>query len=91
MRVYNIVGYTIIFLNILVAGIAAPTGWSFISGASVGFLFLLYIWFVGGIYASNILHMGIAHKTMNFKDWFVKFITRFFQRYRNLYKSDNLG
>jgi stearoyl-CoA desaturase (delta-9 desaturase) len=78
MQVYNIVGYTIIFLNFLVAGLVAPSGWSFLSGASVGFIYLLFIWFFGGIYASNILHMGISHKTLHFKDWFVKFITVFF-------------
>lgn len=78
MKSYNIIGYTIIFLNIIAAGLFAPTGWSFIAGAVVGFAFLLYIWFLGGLYASNILHMGIAHKTLHFKHWFVKSVTVFF-------------
>lgn len=78
MKSYNIIGYAIIFLNIIAAGFFAPTGWSFAAGAIVGFAYLIFIWFVGGIYASNILHMGIAHKTMHFKDWFVKSITVFF-------------
>ncbi|MEZ5429509.1 MAG: fatty acid desaturase [Pyrinomonadaceae bacterium] len=78
MRSYNIAGYTIIFLHILAAGFTAPSDWGFLAGTIIGLLYLLFIWFVGGIYASNILHMGIAHRSMEFKAWFVKSITVFF-------------
>ncbi len=42
---------------------------------AVGFAYLLFIWFVGGLYLSNVLHMGIAHKTLAYKKWFVQLLT----------------
>lgn len=75
MRSYNLVGYAIIFLHISAAGYFAPSAWSFLTGAAVGFLYMLVLWFVGGVYAANILHMGIAHKAFHFKGWFVKSVT----------------
>lgn len=78
MKVYSLVGYLVVTFHILVSGLLAPTDWSFLSGAFVGFLYLVFIWFFGGIYVSNILHMGIAHSALVYKEWFVKFITVFF-------------
>ncbi len=78
MQIYNLVGYLVVFLHIFASGFFAPPEWSFWLGALVGFLYLLFIWFFGGIYVSNILHMGIAHSSLVYKDWFVKFITIFF-------------
>lgn len=74
MRSYNIFGYAVIATHVLAAGFFAPESWGFALGAAVGFIYLVVLWFVGGIYAANILHMGIAHKAFHFKDWFVKFI-----------------
>ncbi len=78
MRSYNILGYTIILFNILAAGLFAPSDWSFLAGAAVGFLYLSVLWFIGGVYAANILHMGISHKTLHFKEWFIKSVTVFY-------------
>jgi stearoyl-CoA desaturase (delta-9 desaturase) len=36
-----------------------------------GFLYLLMSWFVAGIYLSDIVHMGIAHRALDYKAWFV--------------------
>jgi stearoyl-CoA desaturase (delta-9 desaturase) len=44
----------------------------------MGFLYFLFIWFFGGLYVSNVLHMGIAHKALDFKRWFLKFIIIFY-------------
>jgi len=38
---------------------------------AVGSGYLLIFWFSGGIYISNILHMGIAHRALVYKPWFV--------------------
>ncbi len=78
MKVYNITGYSLIALHVLASGLAAPKEWGFLPGAAVGFLYLLYIWFFGGVYLSDVIHMGIAHKTLDYKQWFIKFITVFY-------------
>lgn len=78
MKVYNLVGYSIIFLHLLISGLLAPVEWGFLIGAIVGFLYLVFIWFFGGVYLSDVTHMGIAHRTLDYKEWFIKFITVFY-------------
>lgn len=78
MKIYNVTGYSLLVLHGLLSGLAAPPGWSIWFAVAVGFLYLLLIWFVGGVYLSDVLHMGIAHKTLAYKKWFVQFLTIFF-------------
>lgn len=77
MKIYNVIGYSVIIIFVLAAGLTAPDGWSFALGAVIGFLYLLFNWFFGGLYLSDIIHMGIAHKTLDYREWFIKFITVF--------------
>jgi fatty-acid desaturase len=78
MKVYNVTGYSSIAIHILASGLAAPPQWSFLLGVAVGLLYLLFIWFFGGLYLSDVMHMGIAHKTLDYREWFIKFITVFY-------------
>ncbi len=78
MKSYNVIGYSIIVLHILGSGLIAPSEWGFLLGAVVGFLYLLFIWFFGGIYLSDVLHIGIAHRALDYKEWFIKSIAIFY-------------
>lgn len=78
MKIYNLIGYSIIAVHILASGILAPTDAGFLVGALAGLSYLLFIWFFGGVYLSDVLHMGIAHRTLDYKSWFIKFITVFY-------------
>ena len=78
MKIYNVTGYSLIALHILASGLAAPPEWGFLLGAVIGFLYLLFIWFIGGVYLSDVMHMGIAHRTLDYREWFIKFITLFY-------------
>ena len=78
MKIYNFTGYSLITLHVLAAGLTAPEHWGFLLGAAVGSAYLIYIWFVGGLYLSDVMHMGIAHKTLAFKEWFTKAVTLFY-------------
>ena len=78
MKIYNVIGYSLIAIHILIAGLIAPDGWGFVLGAVFGVSYLVYVWFFGGVYLSDVMHMGVAHKTLSFKPWFVKFITVFY-------------
>lgn len=77
MKVYNVTGYSLIGIHVLAAGFTAPEHWGFLLGATVGFLYLVFVWFLGGLYLSDVMHMGIAHKTLAFKEWFIKLVTIF--------------
>ena len=72
MPIYNVVGYSAIALHLVAAGLAAPPGWGFARGMAGGLLYLLLIWLIGGVYLSDVLHMGIAHRALEYRPWFVK-------------------
>lgn len=72
MKIYNVVGYLLIATHILLSAIVAPQKWGMLWGVVFGFLYLIYIWFLGGLYLSDVIHMGIAHKTLNYKPWLIK-------------------
>jgi stearoyl-CoA desaturase (delta-9 desaturase) len=42
---------------------------------AIGFSYLLISWFLGGLYLSDVIHMGIAHRALDYKEWFVKTVT----------------
>lgn len=75
MKIYNFTGYSLIVLHVVVSGLASPEQWGFAFGAAIGLVYLLFIWFVGGLYLSDVMHMGIAHKTLAYKEWFIKLVT----------------
>jgi stearoyl-CoA desaturase (delta-9 desaturase) len=45
------------------------------TGLTIGAAYAIACWFVGGIYLSCVIHMGIAHRALDYKGWFVKSIT----------------
>jgi fatty-acid desaturase len=77
MRIYNAIGYSLIAIHVVVAAVLAPPEWSAFTGAIFAFAYLVFVWFFGGLYLSDVIHMGIAHKTLDYKDWFIKFVTVF--------------
>jgi fatty-acid desaturase len=81
MKIYNLIGYGLLALHLLGSGFTAPPDRSFGTGVLIGFSYVLFIWLVGGMYISNIMHMGIAHKSLAFKPWFIKFIMLFYNTF----------
>jgi fatty-acid desaturase len=77
MKPYNVTGYSLVTAHLVAAGLAAPSNWGFVAGASGGLTYLIFIWFLGGLYLSDVMHMGIAHKTLDYKDWFIKSVVVF--------------
>lgn len=78
MKIYNVIGYSLIAIHVSVSAILAPPEWGSLLGATFGFAYLVFVWFFGGLYLSDVIHMGIAHKTLDYKDWFTKFVTVFY-------------
>jgi fatty-acid desaturase len=78
MRIYNITGYSLIAAHLSASGLAAPSRWGFLGGASAGLAYLIFIWFFGGLYLSDVMHMGIAHKTLDYRPWFIKSVAVFY-------------
>jgi len=47
----------------------APTLWT---GILLGGAYLFFCWFLGGLYLADVLHLGIAHRSLDYKEWFIK-------------------
>jgi sn-1 stearoyl-lipid 9-desaturase len=75
MRTYNVVGYALLILHASISALLAPPALGPVAGLAVGMLYLVFIWLVAGLYLPEILHMGIAHRALEFKGWFVKSTT----------------
>lgn len=75
MKSYNAVGYAIIVLYVLGCVITAPPAIGPLWGLAIGLAYLLACWFVAGVYLADVLHLGIAHRALDFKPWFIKAVT----------------
>jgi len=72
MRVYNVAGYALVTAHVLVSVVMAPPALGRWWGLVFGTLYLAFIWLLGGLYLSNVLHLGIAHRALDFKAPFVE-------------------
>ena len=75
MKVYNVVGYACLLLYAAASAHLAPPHLGPWAGLGIGMAYLLACWFVAGVYLSCVIHMGIAHRALDYKEWFVKGLT----------------
>jgi fatty-acid desaturase len=75
MKIYSAIGYSLIALHVGAAEVAAPDEWKPLSGAAVGAVYLLFTWMVSGLYVAHVLHMGLAHRALQFSAWFLNGMT----------------
>ena len=45
------------------------------TGLLIGGVYFVFFWFLAGVYLADVLHLGIAHRSLDYKDWFIKFVT----------------
>jgi stearoyl-CoA desaturase (delta-9 desaturase) len=77
LRIYNVVGYALLFVYGLACVYFAPPHLGPWAGLSIGTAYLAACWFTAGLYLSCVIHMGIAHRALEYKEWFVKGLTVF--------------
>ena len=75
MRIYNAIGYAIIVVYAAACMLAAPPAIGPWAGLAIGAAYFIVCWFVGGVYLSCVIHMGVAHRALDYQPWFVKTIT----------------
>jgi fatty-acid desaturase len=75
MRVYNVVGYSLLVAYTVACLYFAPPQLGPGAGLLIGAAYLVACWFVGGLYLSSVIHMGITHGALAYKEWFVKGLT----------------
>ena len=75
MKIYNIVGYFILALYAAACAFFAPERIGTFGALAIGCIYFVGFWFLAGVYLANVLHLGIAHRSLNFKPWFIKSVT----------------
>ena len=75
MKSYDVAGYAIILAYALACMYFAPSHIGPWLGLAIGAAYFLGCWFIGGLYLSAVIHMGIAHRALDYKPWFIKTLT----------------
>jgi len=75
MKSYNLIGYSIIALYMLVCTYVAPAHFGHWIGLLIAATYFIFCWFMGGLYLADVLHLGIAHRSLDYKVWFIKTVT----------------
>ena len=72
MKIYNLTGYLIIALYAVACVYSAPAHLAPWKGLLIGLVYFIFCWFLGGLYLADVLHLGIAHRSVDYKGWFIK-------------------
>lgn len=72
MKIYNLIGYLIIVCYLLACMYCAPARFGPWIGLLIGGAYFLFIWFLGGLYLADVLHLGIAHRSLDYREWFIQ-------------------
>ena len=75
MRIYNVLGFALLALQLLISAFLAPAELGPWWGMVVGLGYLFVSWFIAGVYLSDMIHLGIAHRALDYKEWFIKSLT----------------
>ena len=75
MKIYNAVGYALLIAYAAGCLYFAPAHLGPWVGLLIGAAYIVACWLVAGLYLSCVIHMGIAHRALDYKDWFVKSIS----------------
>jgi len=75
VKIYNVPGYLIIVLYVLACMYSAPAHWGPWKGLLIGGVYFLFCWFFAGLYLADVLHMGVAHRALDYQEWFTKSVT----------------
>jgi hypothetical protein len=75
VKIYNLTGYLIIVLYMLACMYFAPAHLGPWVGLLIGGVYFIFCWFSGGLYLADVLHLGIAHRSLDYKEWFIKAVT----------------
>jgi len=75
MKIYNVIGWALLLAYALACLYFAPPNIGPGVGLAIGAAYLVAGWFIAGVYLSCVIHMGIAHRALDYKEWFVKAIT----------------
>jgi stearoyl-CoA desaturase (delta-9 desaturase) len=62
-------------LYLLGCAYCAPPQWGPAWGLLVGATYFIFCWLLAGLYLADVLHLGIAHRSLDYQEWFIKAVT----------------
>jgi stearoyl-CoA desaturase (delta-9 desaturase) len=71
MRGYIIIGYIVVAIALLAGALLFPFHGSPLASLGVTIAYYAVVWFLAGIYLGNLVHLGLAHRAMDVKPWFL--------------------
>jgi len=74
MKIYNLVGYSIVLVYLVGCVLLAPPHLGPWMGLLIGASYFIVFWFLAGLYLADVLHLGIAHRALDYKEWFIKLV-----------------
>lgn len=77
MKIYNAYGYLIVLGYFLACLYVGAPQWGYLDALAISGAYFILVWFFGGLYLADILHLGIAHRSLQFRGWFTKAVTLF--------------
>jgi fatty-acid desaturase len=75
VKIYNFWGYLIILAYAAACMYSAPAQLGPWKGLLIGAAYFIFCWFLAGLYLADVLHMGIAHRALDYQEWFIKAVT----------------
>ena len=75
LRIYNVFGYACLVLYAAGSWYFAPAHLGPWAGLGVGMAYLVVCWFSAGVYLSCVIHMGVTHRALDYKEWWIKTLT----------------
>jgi stearoyl-CoA desaturase (delta-9 desaturase) len=75
VKTHLVAGYATLALYALACVCLAPPHIGPWAGLAIGAAYLIVVWFVGGLYLSPVIHLGIAHRSLDYEEWFIKTLT----------------
>jgi len=75
VKIYNLIGYLIILVYMLACMYSLPGNLGPWKGLLIAAVYFVFCWFLGGLYLADLLHLGIAHRSLDYKEWFIKLVT----------------
>jgi stearoyl-CoA desaturase (delta-9 desaturase) len=75
MRIYNLAAYVTMIVYCAAAAFIAPPGGNPLLGLAIGLAYFISVWFLMGIYLGDVVHLGIAHRSLEVRPRFVQIIS----------------
>jgi len=72
VKIYNLAGYSIVLVYVAGCLFFAPPHLGPGLGLLIGATYFIVFWFLAGLYLADVLHLGIAHRALDYQEWFIK-------------------